>query len=70
MLMRARRNLTYDGRNIADGEVFAVGSEADRRVLITAQLAADEQNGVQLGGDDPTRGKKGRYRRRDVRAEE
>jgi hypothetical protein len=72
MMMRALKDFTYDSRQLHAGESFETvehrpgGAQADRRVLLAAQLAVD---------DDPTaffeeRPKKNRYKRRDMRAEE
>jgi hypothetical protein len=72
MIMRALKSFTYDSRRLHAGERFTVvehrpgGALADRRVLLAAQLADD---------DDPTaffeeKPKKSRYKRRDLRSEE
>jgi hypothetical protein len=70
MMMRARTALVYAGRNIAAGQAFELilspSTEAERRVLLASRLAEDIEQAA--GGDKPPA--KGKYKRRDLRAEE
>jgi hypothetical protein len=70
MMMRALVPLTYAGRFIAAGEAFELADascDVDRHVLILTRQAEDVSD-ARLRDFLPSR--RGRYKRRDMRAEE
>lgn len=66
-LMRARKAMIYDGRDLIAGEVFDCLAH-DVPVLVQAGLADPVHEDNPTGGYVKTR--RGRYRRRDLKAEE
>ena len=76
MMMRALKAFVYADRRLEPGDTFELFNEhgdadAHRHVLLSAQLAEDVMNGHNRFDDEPPKPKKrGRYKRRDMRAEE
>jgi hypothetical protein len=75
MMMRAIKAFVYGNRKLEPGDTFELVNEhgdadAHRHVLLGGQLAEDVMNGVAPSELPKRHDKRGRYKRRDLRAEE
>jgi len=76
MMMRALKPFEYGSRHLKPGDIFELqahdsgeeGLAAHRHILVTTHLAEDISVGERLRDFLPN--KRGRYKRRDMRAEE